>query len=152
MTTTTATAIPLPPIIDVATDYDGLTAAFHELLVHSYDSAVGERSRKLASDPNTANAEQLQASLSDRYQLSPGYYDRIHYLLRLEMMVGIGVRFSLDDLNMAEVQGLQLLREERTKFHSEHPACPRCGVLNDRFAMRCRGCRAEFQVRSRRDR
>jgi tRNA(Ile2) C34 agmatinyltransferase TiaS len=111
-------------VIAVATDYEGLRMAAHEL-----------------------HKEQLAAELSGDNDpgfmrtLSPGYYDRVFHLRRLQDALDLGIQIRLSDVDESEVNGLIAIKAGMAEFLRDHPRCPYCGTPGCGPADRtCRGC------------
>lgn len=111
-------------MIVVSRDAQGLKAAMLELLEMSLSPAQREE-----DIPET--------------KLSPGYFARVEYLVRLEGMMKAGATF---ELLADEVEGLQALQSARGEFEREHPSCSGCGTPQySAFAQRCHACGAQFK-------
>jgi hypothetical protein len=93
-----------------------------------------------------AQTEDVEARLAARERMLPqrqapdGYFVWINHLVWLERLLEIApVR-----LTAAEVEGLMVLKDERNRFEAAHPACPHCGMPNERLTLRCRECGGEI--------
>ena len=69
-----------------------------------------------------------------------GCFEWGHHLIWLEGMLEVApVRITA-----IEAEGLLALKRERQRFQAEHPSCPKCGMPNERHALRCRECMGEI--------
>jgi|SRR5581483_3719754 len=97
---------------------------------------------KISPSLNSTNrGEMIKRALPER-SLAAGYYAWIGYLRWLADANEIA-RFV--KLSGAEVEGIRIVNAARDEFARSHPSCHRCGATNDKFAMRCRECKAEFK-------
>ncbi len=70
-----------------------------------------------------------------------GCFAWIGHLVWIENMLEIADL----QLTAVEAEGLLLLKRERSRFQSEHPPCPKCGMPNEAHAFKCRECMADIQ-------
>lgn len=120
-----------------ACDLKGLRTAAQEFFEEGYASS--EANRTIAATPPEHQAEARKALLPQR-TLPDGYYIWIAHLIWVERVLEI-VRL---DLAAVEVEGLLMLKQERSRFQSAHPACPHCGMPNEMHALVCRECMGEI--------
>lgn len=111
-------------MIIVANDVDGLRVAAMELFASAADDK--DISRALASiDPD--DTAQL-AKLIPQSSVSPGYLDRVTYLLWLEDKMRAGIAFA--EISADEAEGIAAIQRARYEFERDNPMCPDCGVRN----------------------
>jgi hypothetical protein len=132
-------------VILVSHDYERLRLAARELFDEQFHEQENERAREAERIAGNAPAAKARRHAKGERTLSPGYYDRVGYLLDLDAIVSGGFQLSLDQVDASEVQGLMAVREARAEWQAQHPSCGRCGRRNERFAMKCRDCGVEFQ-------
>lgn len=134
-------------MIAVARDYEGLRIAALELMQEAFDDVERERTLQRAGQ-GPANIDALLASLAPKRTVAEGYYTRVEYLFWLDSMLG-RIPTSFATLSITEAEGLNMLTQARAEFKRQHPACPRCGAANLRFAFRCRECMADIGPRKK---
>jgi hypothetical protein len=134
--------MPIPIIVE--RDTEGLKEAIVALFEEDFQL------RCINEAKLTADAETRGRALDDMEErkLSPGYYARASYLLDLANSIEAGIQYAAADLPRDDVRGLQVVRQARNIFESNHPACSNCGERQDsRYAPQCRGCHVEFARR-----
>jgi hypothetical protein len=135
-----------PVRIRVARDAEGLRIAARELFEEQF--FANEDQRTLETAEKAANREAVLRSLPERRTLSPGYYIRARYLLDLELLFTIGIRFELSDLQPEEITGIRAVRSAQEEFERAHPACNKCGTRQKTaWGQKCDGCGVELQRR-----
>jgi hypothetical protein len=122
---------------DAARDLKGLRTAAQEFFEEGY--AYPEANRTLAATPPEHQDEARKALLPQR-TLPDGYYVWVAHLIWVERVLEIVPL----DLAAVEVEGLLMLKQERSRFQSAHPACPHCGMPNEVHALVCRECMGEI--------
>jgi hypothetical protein len=132
-------------VVDVARDYQGIRVAvrelFEEMLFEDDDSA------QMKAAEHATNADRLFAEIGRR-SLADGYYVRANYLLDLDLMFDIGIRFELSALPATDYHGIRAVRIGKSDFERMHPRCPRCS-MNQKANKpdKCWKCGEEFKER-----
>jgi len=126
----------------VGHDLEGLRTAVAEIFEEALLLEARERTALLMQ--GARGRESGLAVLPCNRTLSPGYYDWAHYLLWLDGERRIAIPL---ELAAHEMEGLRIVEQERNRFLREHPACPQCGAINQKFAFNCQSCGAEFKPR-----
>jgi len=135
-----------PNVIRVSADLAGLRVAALEL----FEGAMLEEQSApaLRRAPLGEDRDRVLERTAPARSLSPGYYERVAYLLSLEQELGLGLMTRPSELLASELDGLFAVKSARSEFEREHPACPGCGALNQKFAATCRACRRELRESS----
>lgn len=136
---------PAGRIINTSSDFTGLRIAARELFEEELFADDDERMLKRAEV--AANAQAILAGLTPRRTLSPGYYDRALYLLDLDALFELGIRFDLSQLEKDELRGLKAVRLAKTDFENAHPRCRSCGRMQKKFGVKCEKCGTEMNAR-----
>lgn len=90
------------------------------------------------TDPDAREA--AREALAPRRTIPDGCFVWINYLVWLERVMEI----ARVPLTAAEVDGLLVLKRERTRFQAAHPPCFKCGMPNEPHALNCRECMEEI--------
>jgi hypothetical protein len=122
---------------NVESDYEPLRIAAREYYEEGW--AFKKIGRSLRS--GAANREEITRRALPERTVAEAYYCWVKYLAWLAPMHQV-VRFA--DLTAAEAEGIGIISEAREEFLRAHPGCSKCGAMNEKFAMRCRECHAEF--------
>jgi hypothetical protein len=111
--------------------------AFVEIFNEGF--VASEIARTLRNTPPDLRPEAFE-SMRPARTVPEGCFEWGHHLIWLEGLLEIApVR-----LTAVEAEGLLALKRERQRFQSEHPPCPKCGMPNERHALRCRECMGEI--------
>jgi len=124
-------------MILVATDYVGLRQAALEIFEEIFTAE--DRERTLAAAESAANRDEIIERAIPQRTLSPGYYERVIYLLDLEEMTQV-VQVGLREVDESEIRGITVVRQAREETLQKYPPCPHCGKRNSKFMPRCRAC------------
>jgi ribosomal protein L40E len=127
-------------VIDVRRDYAGLRIAAGEMYVEMFVQA--ELDEVLAATDTPRAACEAVVKMMPRRSIAQGYYGWVGYLQWLRAMCdlpGAGIELLAD-----EAQGLLVLAEAERAFRRTHPACWKCGALNEAETSGCRKCGAAF--------
>jgi hypothetical protein len=130
-------------VINPAHDYEGLAQAADEMFEELVTGK--DQERRLRNAERAANRDRMVEQLGPVRKLASGYYAWIAYLFGLEEMIDSGVQFTVHDLRATEANGLKIIASARARFHAKYPGCPRCGQPNQKFAIQCSDCGAEFK-------
>jgi hypothetical protein len=126
-------------VLPVARDYGALKRAMLELLEEARQEPERRRAERMAQ--YAENAEQMLAGMVPKRTLADGYFARVYYLLELESVMQLGVKFSAAEMDVSEMHGLAALAAARRQFDVLHPPCKRCGVrLENEGQTQCQDC------------
>lgn len=130
-------------VINPARDYETLALAADELFEETLTAK--DQERNLRNAELAKNRDRMVETSGPKREFAAGYYIWIVYLLGLEETIESGVQFTIHDLLATEVNGLKIVKAARARFNKKYPGCPRCGQPNQKFALKCSGCGAEFK-------
>jgi hypothetical protein len=99
-----------------------------------------ELKRKLEQTPDIELRLAARESLLPPRTAPDGCFIWLNHLVWLERVLEI----AAVPLDADELEGLLVLKGERARFQAAHPACPHCGLPNERHALRCRECGGEI--------
>lgn len=127
--------------IRVASDSEGLCLAAIQMLENSLGQTARDRRMQSIAPGDLAQAEKL----APKADFSPGYQDRVLYLLWLHNKMNIGIQFS-SPISGDEADGIDAVLRGQQQFQAEHPPCSACGARLPYKAMkRCPSCTAELR-------
>jgi hypothetical protein len=110
-----------------------------QMLENSMDDVGRERRLRSIAPDDLVQAENLAPKAS----FSPGYQDRVLYLLWLHEKMNVGIGFS--NITADEADGIAAVLRGRQQFEAEHPRCPGCGYRMKFTKMkRCPNCSREL--------
>lgn len=110
-----------------------------EMLENSLDQPSRDRRMLSIGPDDLAQA----AKLAPKTSFSPGYQDRVLYLMWMHDRMNVGIQF--ENITADEADGIAAVLHGRQQFDREHPPCPRCGArLPFRGMKRCPSCAAEL--------
>jgi hypothetical protein len=113
-----------------------------QMLENSLGEADRER-RMLSISPDDLDQA---AKLAPRFDFSPGYQDRVLYLMWLHSKMNIGITFNKPPITADEADGIDAVLRGRQIFEAEHPRCAGCGTrLSFKSMKRCPSCRTELK-------
>jgi ribosomal protein S27AE len=127
-------------MIDCRRDYPGLRIAAAEMFIESF---LRKDLDEVLEGSLRESAIEALAKATPPRSVAYGYYQWMSYLMWLRAVTALpGSRIEL----MAdEAEGLLVLDDAEREFRNQHPACPKCGALNEEAAWSCRKCQAEFK-------
>ena len=120
-------------MIEVTRDAAMLRRAAAEYFNEGYEYSTA--APILRDTPPELQAEAREKLLPKR-TVPDGWFTWVSHLVWLERVLEI----APVPLDAAEVEGLLILKSERTRFQNAHPPCPHCGMPNEVHALRCREC------------
>ncbi len=132
------------PAILVERDGEGLQLALRALFE---ESLILQRIAAVLAHADKETRDRAAEDIPMR-EVSPGYYVRAVYLLDLSTSLELGVPVDASTITHADVIGLRAVKNARSEFERDHPACPACGERQDnRWMKQCFQCGTKFAGR-----
>lgn len=122
---------------EVCRDRSALERAAAEFFAEGYEYPLASR---ILAETAAEHQAAARKSLMPQRTVPDGCFTWIAYLVWLERVLEL----AQVALAAVEVEGLLVLKRERSRFQASHPPCPNCGMPNAAHALRCRECMEEI--------